>query len=178
MDIIRSRRSIRKFKLDEVNEEDLHLILDAAMHAPSAGNQRPWHFIVFRDEETRKMLAQTGPNARHAAQCPVVILVLGDTSRETHKNYWPVDCAAAVQNMLLEATARGLGSLWLGVYPRQERIAYLKQNLGLPEHLMPFALVCIGYAAEQPAKRGFYDPNLVTYESYGNRNNTQAEKKN
>lgn len=106
------------------------------------------------------------PNARFAAECPVVILVCGDTSRETHKGYWPVDCAAAVQNMLLEATARGLGSLWLGVYPRQERIDYLSQNLQLPKHIVPFALVCFGYAADHPSKRGFYDPALVSFERW------------
>ncbi len=74
------------------------------------------------------MLAQTGPNARFAAECPVVILVCGDTSRETHKGYWPVDCAAAVQNMLLEATARGLGSLlaWRLFPDRKELIISLK----------------------------------------------------
>ncbi|MEJ5302830.1 MAG: nitroreductase family protein [Bacteroidales bacterium] len=166
MDIIRERRSIRKFKTTDISQEDVHSILDAAMHAPSAGNQRPWHFIVFRNEETKKMLAQTGPNARFAAECPVVILVCGDTSRETHKGYWPVDCAAAVQNMLLEATARGLGSLWLGVYPRQERIDYLSQNLQLPKHIVPFALVCFGYAADHPSKRGFYDPALVSFERW------------
>jgi nitroreductase len=170
MDIIRERRSIRRFKSDDVAEEDVRWVLDAAMHAPSAGNQRPWHFIVFRNQETRNILAKTGPNARFAAECPVVILVCGDTSRETHKGYWPVDCSAAVENMLLEATSRGLGSLWLGVYPRQERIEYLKKNLQVPEHIIPFALICLGYAAEQPAKKGFYDPDAVSFEGWGEKN--------
>ena len=170
MDIIRERRSIRKFKNDEVSPIDIQFILDAAMHAPSAGNQRPWHFIVFREEKNKKMLSQTSPNARFATQSPVVVMVCGDTSRETHKGYWPVDCSAAVENMLLEATARGLGSLWLGVYPRTERMEYLQKNLSLPAHIIPFALICIGYADERPPKKGYFDLHAVSYEKWGNHN--------
>jgi len=167
MDIIRSRRSIRRFLPDEVKQEDIEGILEAAMFAPSAGNQRPWEFIVVKNETRREQMSKAGPYSRPAAKAPLVILICGDSSRETHKNYWPVDCSAATENMLLEATARNLGSVWLGVYPRQERMEYLSHLFQLPEHIHPFAMVCIGYANEKPAARGFYDPSRVSWEEFG-----------
>ncbi len=169
MDIIRSRRSIRRYIPDEVKNEDIEGMLEAAMYAPSAGNQRPWEFIVVRNEAMREIMSKTGPDSFHAAKAPVVILVCGDSLHETHKNYWPVDCSAATENILLEATARNLGSVWLGVYPRQERMEYLSHLFQLPEHIHPFAMVCIGYANEKPPARGFYDPSKVSWEKFGNK---------
>jgi nitroreductase len=138
MDIIRSRRSIRRFLPDEVKQEDIEGILEAAMFAPSAGNQRPWEFIVVKNEARREQMSKAGPYSRPAAKAPVVILNCGDSSRETHKNYWPVDCSAATENMLLEATARNLGSVWLGVYPRQERMEYFITLISTTRAFSPF----------------------------------------
>ncbi len=166
MDIIRKRKSIRKYTDTNVNQEDVIKILDAAMCAPSAGNQRPWEFVVFRDLEMRQQLALAGPNAKMAAHAPVVILVLGNTNKEMHAGYYPVDCSAAVQNMLLQATELGIGSVWLGVYPRIERMQYLSELLDLPDFIKPFAMVCFGYAAEERPDRERFDESLIHYEHY------------
>lgn len=166
MDIIRQRRSIRKFKNEPVNNAFIVKLLEAAMCAPSAGNQQPWQFIVITEEETRIKLAKTGPHTQMAAKAPALILVCGDLSRETHEGYWPVDCAASTQNILLEATAQGLGSVWLGVHPRSERKAYLKEVFKLPEHIIPFSIVCIGYPDEKKEPSNRFDSERIHYEKW------------
>ncbi|MDO9511863.1 MAG: nitroreductase family protein [Bacteroidales bacterium] len=166
MDIIRKRRSIRKFTSQKVEEKDLHKILEAAMCAPSAGNQQPWQFIVVTDQEARTRLSKTGPYTHMAAEAPVLIIVLGDLNRETHKDYWPIDCSAATQNILLEATSLGLGSVWLGVHPRPERKAYISEIFELPEHIIPFAIICIGYGAEEKGPSERFDTTRIHYEKW------------
>lgn len=168
VDIIRSRRSVRQFTNKTVDPELIRLIIDAAMCAPSAGNQRPWDFLVVTDPSLIEQMSRTGPNSKPAAQAPLVILITGDQSRERYKGYWPIDCAAATQNMLLEATRHGLGAVWLGVHPVEERQDYLKQLFQLPLHIQPFAMICIGHpdadvTQERPSR---YDERLVHFNKW------------
>ena len=93
--------------------------------------------------------------------CSSDLLVCGDTSGLKHPLYWQQDCAAAVENLLLAAHAMGLGAVWTGIYPTEDRVTAFQQWLGLPDHVLPFALIPIGYPAEEPAQVERYDPKRV-----------------
>ncbi len=145
---IYTRRSIRKFKKKQINHDELHSILKAGMYAPSARNQQPWHFIVIKNLSIKEKIMNAHPYASMLAEAPLAILVCGDTELEKSKGYWPIDCSAATQNMLLAAHALGIGSVWLGVHPRQERKNAIREICNLPSHIEPFALISLGYPRE------------------------------
>lgn len=140
-----TRRSIRKFTTDPVADEDVRLLLKCAMSAPSASNQQAWQFVVIRDESMRQTVSKSSPYTGMAAHAPLVIIVCGDLREEKAPGFWPQDCAAAIQNMLLAARGRNLGSVWCGIHPVREREDYLKKALALPDGVIPFALVCVGH---------------------------------
>lgn len=161
MQAILSRRSIRKYTSQPVSEATVEELLQAAMAAPSAGNQQPWHYVVIRDQQILAQIPRVHPYSSMVPSAQLAILVCGDLQREKHAGYWVQDCSAATQNLLLAAHAKGLGAVWLGVYPREDRVAGLRKMLELPQHAMPLALIAIGYPAEvkPPAER--YDPSRV-----------------
>jgi len=144
-----SRRSIRKYTAEAVGDPCVRKVIEAGMYAPSAGNQQPWHFIVIRNKQTLLTIPQYHPHAQMLKEAGVAVLVCGDLSLEKHKGYWVQDCSAAVENMLLAAHAQGISAVWLGIYPREDRVAGLRKLLGIPEQVVPFALVPLGYAAEK-----------------------------
>jgi len=156
-----NRRSVRSYKSDTVTEEQTEQILRAAMTAPSAGNQQPWEFIVVTDRTLLTKINEVHPHSKMLLEAPMAIVVCGNLTREKHVDYWIQDCSAAVQNMLLEATHQGLGSVWLGVYPRQDRVAGVKKLFNLPEPVIPFAVVALGYAKEPPATVDRFNPDYI-----------------
>jgi nitroreductase len=155
LNAIHTRRSIRKYLDQSVPEELIQKLLAAAMQAPSARNQQPWQFVVIDDRAVLAKIPVFMPNAAMAGKAPLAILVCGDLSLEKSEGYWVVDCAAAVENMLLAAHASGLGAVWCGVYPRVPRMEGLKQLMGLPENVIAHSLVVLGYPGEtiQPENR-------------------------
>jgi len=158
---IKTRRSVRRFTAEAVSDELLHTILACGMQAPSACNEQPWQFVVLRD---RALLAKVGginPYAAYAKNAPVAILVAGDTRLEKCAGYWPEDCSACAQNMLLAAHALGLGAVWTGIYPLPERIAGFQKLCGLPDTVIPLALLVLGYPAETPAPQDRFRPDRV-----------------
>jgi len=167
LETIRSRRSIRRFKPDPIPEPTVRDLLEAAMLAPSAGDQRPWQFVVLDDPLLLAKVPTVHPHATMVPQAPLAILVCGDLSREQHQGFWVQDCAAATENLLLAVTASGLGAVWLGVYPRQERVDGLRRLLGLPEQVVPFALVPVGRPAEFPGRDDRFDPSRIHRNRWG-----------
>jgi nitroreductase len=163
MEAILSRRSIRQYTDQPVPDEILETLLKAAMSAPSAGNQQAWQFLIINDRRVLDEIPKVHPHASMLRQATAAILVCGDKKLETNKGYWTQDCSAATQNLLLAAHANGLGAVWLGVYPKEQRVVGLQKLLALPEHVVPLALVSIGYPAETkpPAER--YNPARVHY---------------
>ena len=149
IDAILKRRSIRKYSGKPVNKSDINLLLTAAMYAPSARNEQPWHFMVIDDRGLLDQIRKVHPYASMLSGAELAILVCGDENLELSKGYWPVDCSAATQNILLAAHALGLGAVWLGVYPRQERQSAINKIFNLPAHVHPFSLISIGYPAEE-----------------------------
>ncbi len=148
-----ARRSIRKYTADRVGEEDVKALLEAAMSAPSAGNSQPWHFVVVTDRQTLDALAEVHTYGKMLFEAPLCIAVCGDPSLSGH---WVQDCSAATENLLLAAAALGLGAVWLGVHPEEDRVAAVREVLLIPESIAPLNLISIGHPAEEKEPRTQY----------------------
>ena len=153
-----SRRSIRKYTAEPVSETDVKALLEAAMAAPSANNSKPWHFVVVTERETLDALAEAHPYGKMLAQAPLCIAVCGDPGIS---DYWEQDCSAATENLLLAVAALGLGAVWLGVHPRDQRTGFVRQFLGIPEAIVPLNLISIGHPAEEKDPRTQYSEARV-----------------
>jgi nitroreductase len=155
LDALMSRRSIRHYTDEPVTDEQVDVLLKAAMAAPSAGNQQPWRFIVVRDRERLQRMSEATPYSGMLARAPLGIIVAGDTRDEKHPGYWVQDCSAAVQNLLVAAQAIGLGAVWIGVHPNAEREDNVRAISDVPEGIVPLAMISIGHPAEEkpPSER-------------------------
>ena len=156
-----TRRSIRKYTDRSVGEEQIETILRAAMAAPSAGNQQPWHFVVIDDRNTMIKITEFHPYSNMLNHAPVAIAICAELTLERFEGYWVQDCAAATQNILVAAHGLGLGAVWLGIHPQEERMDGLRKLLHLPDHVMPLAVVAIGYPAEKKEKADRYQANRI-----------------
>jgi nitroreductase len=161
LEAIRTRRSVRKYEDRPVPEELVRKLLAAAMSAPSARNQQPWQFVVIDDRRMLADVAEINPNAQMARHAPLGIMVCGDLSLEKSPGYWVVDCAAAVENLLLAAHALGLGAVWTGVFPREERMEGLRRLVKLPQNVIAHSFVVVGYPAEQPPPQDHFRQDRV-----------------
>lgn len=158
-----TRRSIRVFKSDPVSDEQVQTILKAAMYAPSAGNQRPWHFVVITDRQLLDAVPGFHPHARMMKEAPLGILVCGDTRKELHPGYWVQDCSAATQNLLLAAHAVGLGAVWLGIHPREDRVRSVRDLFKLPDPVCPLAMIAIGQPGETRSFPDRFEREKIQY---------------
>lgn len=131
------------------------------MYAPSARNCQPWHFIVLNQLAVFKQIMEFHPYASPLKEASHAILICGDEKLHNDDGYYVVDCGAATQNILLSAHALGIGSCWIGVHPRTERVNEFKELLHLPEHIQPFALVSLGYPHEEKKHPERFKPERV-----------------
>ena len=159
-----ARRSIRKYTVEPVSETDIKTLLEAAMAAPSASNRKPWQFVVVTERQTLDRLAEVHPHGKMLFEATLCIAACGDLTEM--ERFWVQDCSAATENLLLAATALGLSAVWLGVYPREERVAAVRQVLGIPETIVPLNLISIGHPAEQKESRTQYDGRRVHREHW------------
>jgi len=167
IDIIFSRRSIRKYKDTPVPREILETLLRAAMAAPSATNAQPWEFVVVTNPETLAKLRSGLPFAKMNA--PAVICVLGSERMQKSKigsRFWVQDCSAATENILLTAVALGLGSVWVGVHPITLFTNHVKRTLNLPDGVTPLNLIFLGYPDEKKEPRTQYEEKRVQWEAF------------
>jgi nitroreductase len=147
LDVIVSRRSVRKWKADAVSDGDIKDILEAAMNAPSAVNEQAWQFLVL----TGKILEDfVKINANTPKGSPVGILVCGDKKLDKLGGFYVHDCCAATQNILLAVHAKGLGGVWTAIFPNA--IPEVRRLLNLPEHVHPLAFVPFGYPVSERTK--------------------------
>ena len=160
-DAIYSRRSVRSFTSEPVTPEAVQELLGAAMQAPSAGNEQPWQFIVIDDRGLLDAIPQISPYAPMCRVAPLAVLVCGDRREVRHTGYWVQDCSAATENLLLTAHALGLGAVWTGVHPNDERERAFRALLGLPEEIVPMALVVLGVPAESGTPVLRFNPDRV-----------------
>ena len=155
LEAIKGRRSIRFFTDQPVSEEEVKTLIDAARHAPSAGNIQPWEFIIVRKAEIKDEVAVAAGNQTFIEEAPVVIVVCADVdasesgygSRGTTL-YCLQDTAAATQNILLTACSLGLGACWVGAFSEEE----VKEILGIPDGVRPVAIIPVGRMTANPPK--------------------------
>lgn len=166
LDAIFTRRSIRKYRTDPVPQELIELMLKAAMSAPSAGNQQPWEFIVVDDSGILKKIPQIHPYVAMCAEAPLGIVICGNTQREKFPGFWVQDCSAATQNLLLAAHEKGLGAVWTGIHPLQDRVRAFRELLGIPSAVIPLALVVMGYPAQEAKPQDRYRPERVHHNGW------------
>ena len=161
MDNILTRRSIRKFRSNHVTDEDIEKILRAAMSAPSAANKQPWEFIVIKDRKILDKIPEFHPYAKMAREASIAIVVCGDTRRSDDRGFWVQDCAAASQNILLAANSLGLGSVWCGVYPKEDLTDKFKELFNLPKEVYPVSFIPIGYPNEEKPPSERFDEDKI-----------------
>ena len=148
MEAILTRRSVRKYSKKRLSKKIIKELLEAAMYAPSAGNEQPWHFIIINDPQILSKVPSFHNHAQMLNDASIAILVCGDLNLDKHNGMWIQDCSAATENILIAARAKELGAVWLGIFPREERMKGMKQLTNLPDNIMPFSLISIGYPAE------------------------------
>ncbi len=161
-----TRRSVRRFKPDPVSKDDVIDLLKAGMQAPSARNEQPWHFLVIDDTALLHAIPQFHPFSQMLLVAPLAILICSDRDLERKKKSWILDCAAATQNILLAAHAKGLGAVWVGIYPDEERMSGMVDLLGLPDQIRPVALTAIGHPALIPEPEDRFKEERVHYNSW------------
>jgi nitroreductase len=166
LEAIHTRRSVRAYQDKPVPDELITKVLAAAMAAPSARNQQPWEFVVITDKSILESLPSINPFTQMALEAPLAILVCGNLKVESSPGYWVVDCSAATQNILLCAHALGLGAVWTGTYPNEERMDGYTELLGLPEHILPHSLVVIGYPIEIPPPEDRFKPERIHHNGW------------
>ena len=166
LDAIYNRRSIRRYKQIQIEKAKVEELLKSAMYAPSARNMQPWQFIVVDDREMLDKLATAHPYAKMLYEAPLAILVCGDEKLDETAGYWIQDCSAATQNILLAAYELGLGTVWLGVYPREPRVNAMKELFQLPDHIHPITLIAIGYSDEEKERPDRFKPERIHYNKW------------
>ena len=166
MEAILKRRSIRQFTNQPIAQDDLNTLLRAAMMAPTARNCQEWEFVIVRKKETFQKIMHIHPYAKMLEQANCAIIVCGNTQREHAPGYWMADCGAATQNILLAATSLGIGSVWLGVYPNEERMNGLAKILNLPEYIKPLNIIALGYPNEKKEEIDRFDPAKIHVEKW------------
>lgn len=161
---IYKRRSVRKYKQQEVSDEVITKLLECAMAAPSALNKQPWEFYVIKNKKVQERIKTSVPH--YNFNSPLLIVVAANLDRSImHKDndFWIQDCSAAIENILLEAVELELGTCWCGVYPVKERVDLITQVLNLPENIIPLGLLHIGYPDVEYEARTQFDINKIHY---------------
>lgn len=166
MNAILNRKSIRKYKDTKVNDEILEELLKAGMQAPSAGNEQPWEFIVLRNKDIMAKITEFHPYSKMLLNTDVAIVICGDESKEVFKGFWVQDCSAATENILLAAEEKGLGAVWLGVYPIEDRVEGIKKLLNLPDGVIPLSIIPVGYPDEQREAADRFNTARIHYDRW------------
>ncbi len=165
MEAILTRRSIRKYTAETVTDETVQELLKAAMSAPTAANEC-WRFIVVRDKKGLKEFTKFHPHAHMLEEANVVIIICADPTVEKLKGRWPLDCAAATENILIAANSLGLGACWVGVYPVEERIQAVRDIFGAPDHIITVSMVALGYPGEKKSPPDRFRRDFIHMESW------------
>lgn len=167
LEAIRTRRSVRQFTEEQMTDEQLELLLRAAMAAPSASNERPWQFVVVRDRGKLQELAKATPFAKPLSGASIGLVVAADRREMKYPGFWVIDCSAAIENLLLAAHAVGLGGVWIGVHPVGPFGWRVRRLVGLPLHIVPHSLVALGYPLQVPGAVDRFDRTRLHSERWG-----------
>ncbi|MFA7658057.1 MAG: nitroreductase family protein [Candidatus Gastranaerophilaceae bacterium] len=170
MNTIFKRTSVRKYLSKPVPPEQVEMLMKAGMAAPSAKNFQPWEFVAIQNRETLLKITEFHPYSFMLKQAPLAIVVCADTEKEIPDlkgfDYWVQDCSAATQNIMLQATEMGLGSVWLGTFPREQIYKPLAELLGVPANIVPFSIIAIGYPDGETEPKNKFDSKKIHYEKW------------
>lgn len=165
-----ARKSVRSYTDQPVSREQLDTLVRAAMAAPSGRDMRPWKFVVVDDAALMDSLSRQLPYAKMLQEAAAAIVVCGDMSIVDKSGNpsvnWQFDCSAATQNLLLAAEAMGLGAVWTGVHPYEDRLAAVKRALILPEHIIPLNVIPIGYPKGEALPKDKYAVENIHYNGW------------
>ena len=159
LEFIHSRRSFRQFTEQQPTDDQVENILKAACSAPSSRAIYPCHFIVIKSKDTMAEIRKVHEKAPALETAPLTVIVCGEP--ELSELAWRDDCAAATMNILYAAHAQGLGACWHGIHPREYRMTPISAILKLPENIIPYSLITIGYPQKNKEPRQRYDENCI-----------------
>ena len=166
LDNIATRTSVRDYEARPVEKEKIEKMLRAAMAAPTAMNKQPWHFVVVDQRNVLDALAGANPYAKMLKKAPLASVVCGNTDKMIEgggRDFWIQDASAATENLLLAAHAMGLGAVWTGAYPSEERCISISKVLSLSDNLIPLNMIVVGYPAEQPQPKQKFKEENISY---------------
>ena len=166
MSIIFKRKSVRKFTGEEVSDELVEKLLKAGMQAPSSCNSQPWEFIVISKPEDKLAVSKMHRFAKPAAEASRLIVTVGNLNESKVHGMIEQDLGACNENILLQATHEGLGAVWLGFYPIEDRTLKLKQYLNIPDYCIPFSVICVGWPKDTGDVKLRYDEEKVHWDRY------------
>lgn len=166
MSLIFKRHSVRRFRDEKVSDEKIENLLKAGMQAPSACNAQPWEFIVVSKAEDKQAISEMHQFAKPAANASHLIITLGNLNESKVHGMIEQDLGACNENILLQATHEGLGAVWLGFYPIEDRVLKLKEYLDIPDYCIPFSVICVGYPAQDGEVKLRYDESKVHFDRY------------
>ena len=150
-----------------VDEDSITDVLKAAMTGPSAGNTRPWEFIVIRDRNILSRIGEMRPYMKEMLeQVPVMIIVVFNEEREKYLNRWIQDCSVVMQNILLAVHAKGFAGSWQEIYPEEKTMKGMHEILSLPDNVIPFAMVPIGEPDEEKDDRKTFEEEIIHFDEW------------
>jgi nitroreductase len=167
LEVVRKRRSIRKYKPDPVPEEKIMYVLEAARLAPSWGNMQCWHYIVVTDESLKSKITQHD----WATKAPVIIVGCADPKKSGKKHgqdYYMLDMGISMEHLILAATEQGLGTCWIGYYFDEKTV---KKALNIPKRFKVVAVTPLGYPDEEKGevKERKTLEEIVSWNTFNNR---------
>ena len=163
MSIVFKRHSVRKFKDERVSDDLIENLLKAGMQAPSSCNAQPWEFIVVSRSEDKEAISKMHKFAKPAAGASHLIITLGNLNEAKVIGMIEQDLGACNENILLQATHEGLGAVWLGFHPIEDRTLRLKEYLNIPDYCIPFSVICVGWPKSEGEVKLRYDESKVHY---------------
>jgi len=167
MNSIFARRSIRRFQDKPVEPEKLERILRAAMQAPTAHNVQDWEFLVVQDKETIVRVSEMSDVTVSAKNAPALIIPVVNMDRARDIPYlWTCDLGAATENILLQIEEEGLGGTWLSLWPYDFKVDYIRNLFSLPENIIPYAVISVGYKLAEKPFEDRWDPEKVHWEKF------------
>lgn len=171
LEYIMTRTSVRKYKPQQVNDSTITAVLKAGMAAPTAANQQAWHFVVVTDQALKDTITNAFQWTKMVRDCAFAVVVCGDMSKlfdgdREDGGFWTLDGSAASENMLLAAHTLGLGGVWCGIYPEEDRMSRLSGILNLPSNLRPLNILSFGYPEATAAPKDKWDPAKVSYNRF------------
>lgn len=166
IDVIKSRRSVRKYTGQVISDEDVRTLLEVGFAAPSAHNYQPWHFIVVKDPDALKKITSYQPYTKMLPEAGCGIIVCGDHEKQPMDGFIVEDASAAIQNILIGAESMGLNTVWCGIHPMEELEKGFRDQFNIPADVIPVGLVVVGYGDEKKEANERYIENKVHFEKW------------